>query len=92
MLSNGENGTYDFAYIDADKPNYWNYFELLMQLVRVGGVIGSFGKLQWRSYFLAVDNVLWSGKLINEADQSPQSVALRAFNEKLSQRTDVQLR
>lgn len=35
-----ELGTYDFAFIDADKPNYQNYFDRLMKLVRVGGIIG----------------------------------------------------
>ncbi|CAN1835886.1 Probable caffeoyl-CoA O-methyltransferase At4g26220 [Linum perenne] len=41
-------GSYDFAYVDADKNNYWNYHNKLMKLVRVGGVI-------------AYDNTLWGG-------------------------------
>ncbi|CAI0377753.1 unnamed protein product [Linum tenue] len=44
----GNEGSYDFAYVDADKVNYWNYHERLMKLVRVGGII-------------AYDNTLWGG-------------------------------
>jgi len=40
MIAAGDFG-YDFAFIDADKPNYRNYFDRLMKLLRVGGVIGS---------------------------------------------------
>ncbi|KAI3467694.1 hypothetical protein Pfo_024357 [Paulownia fortunei] len=48
FLDNGEGGTFDFAFVDADKENYINYHELLLKLVRVGGII-------------AYDNTLWSG-------------------------------
>ncbi|XP_073125391.1 flavonoid 3',5'-methyltransferase-like isoform X2 [Henckelia pumila] len=44
----GENGTFDFAFVDADKVNYINYHEELLKLIKVGGVI-------------AYDNTLWSG-------------------------------
>ncbi|CAI0628441.1 unnamed protein product [Linum tenue] len=43
-------GSYDFAYVDADKLNYWNYHERLMKLVKVGGII-------------AYDNTLWGGSV-----------------------------
>ncbi|GFP88380.1 flavonoid 3' 5'-methyltransferase [Phtheirospermum japonicum] len=48
LLDNGEEGTFDFAFVDADKPNYINYHEVLLKLVKVGGII-------------AYDNTLWAG-------------------------------
>ncbi|XP_043701137.1 tricin synthase 1-like isoform X2 [Telopea speciosissima] len=50
LIMNGEACSYDFAFVDAEKRMYHEYFELLLQLVRVGGVI-------------VVDNVLWHGKV-----------------------------
>ena len=71
MLANGEAGTYDFAFIDADKPNYGNYYDRIFELLQPGGLI-------------AVDNVLWYGRVIDPAVNDEETVALRAFNEKLS--------
>ncbi|OIO67000.1 MAG: methyltransferase [Zetaproteobacteria bacterium CG1_02_53_45] len=65
----GGDGTFDFAFIDADKENYEGYFELCLKLVRSGGVI-------------LVDNVLWGGDVINALNQSSSTCAIRAFNEK----------
>ncbi|KAL7093929.1 hypothetical protein ACP275_11G069700 [Erythranthe tilingii] len=48
FIDNGEEGTFDFAFVDADKENYVNYHEQLLKLVKVGGII-------------AYDNTLWSG-------------------------------
>lgn len=39
MIDKGEKGTYDFAFIDADKVNYLQYYKLCLELVRKGGVI-----------------------------------------------------
>lgn len=71
---------YDFAYIDADKANYDVYYELVLQLLRSGGVI-------------AVDNVLWGGDVANPAEQDPDTVALRKLNEKIGrdERVDASL-
>ena len=71
LLAQGEAGSFDFAFIDADKVNYDGYFERCLQLVRPGGLI-------------AVDNVLWGGSVIDEAKQDESTQAIRAFNLKLA--------
>ena len=70
MLEAGEHNSFDFAFIDADKGNYQNYFDAAIQLVRPGGVIG-------------IDNVLWSGSVADETDVRPDTAAIRALNEAL---------
>ncbi|GAB4467310.1 MAG: class I SAM-dependent methyltransferase [Burkholderiaceae bacterium] len=65
----GESGTYDFAFIDADKTGYDGYYERCLRLVRAGGLI-------------AIDNVLWHGAVARPAD-SEDTRALQAFNAKL---------
>jgi caffeoyl-CoA O-methyltransferase len=70
LLAEERHGTFDFAFIDADKANYWNYYERAYQLVRSGGLIG-------------IDNTLWYGKPVDLADQSEDTVAIREFNQKL---------
>jgi caffeoyl-CoA O-methyltransferase len=70
LLSEGQAGTFDFAFIDADKPNYDNYYERALKLVRRGGLI-------------IFDNMLWSGKVADPSVQDANTVALRALNEKL---------
>ena len=70
LLAQGQRGTFDFAFIDADKPNYWNYYERVCELIRTGGLIG-------------FDNTLWSGRPADPADQSENTVAIREFNRKL---------
>lgn len=69
-LAAGEGGSYDFAFIDADKINYGAYYERLLQLVRPGGLI-------------AVDNTLWSGAVADPSRQDAETRAIRAFNERL---------
>jgi len=68
LLDQGQAGTFDFAFIDADKENYANYFELCLRLARPGGLI-------------AVDNVLWGGDVLRPADTSASTRAIVAFNE-----------
>ncbi len=70
LLAAGGANTYDFAFIDADKPATSTYYELLMKLLRPGGLI-------------TVDNTLWSGDVANPAKNDPNTVALRAFNDRL---------
>ncbi|HEY7638079.1 MAG TPA: class I SAM-dependent methyltransferase [Steroidobacteraceae bacterium] len=80
LLAAGEAGRYDFAFIDADKPAYDTYYELLLQLLRPGGLI-------------ALDNTLWSGHVANPGDRDPNTAALRVLNDKLhrDERIDLSL-
>jgi predicted O-methyltransferase YrrM len=70
LLEEGRAGKFDFAFIDADKANYLNYYERCLRLVRRGGLI-------------AVDNTLWGGSVANPRNQSVDTRAIRAFNRKL---------
>jgi predicted O-methyltransferase YrrM len=80
LLDAGEAGRYDFAFIDADKPSYETYYELLLKLVRPGGL-------------MVFDNTLWSGRVADPNDREANTVALRALNDKLhrDERIDVSL-
>ena len=70
LLAGGERGSFDFAFIDADKTNYAVYYECARELIRPGGLI-------------MVDNVLWSGQVADPSVTDADTVALRAFNQKL---------
>jgi len=70
LIATGQGGRFDFAFIDADKHNYANYYERALVLVRRGGLI-------------AVDNVLWSGRVLDANDNDVDTRAIREFNEKL---------
>ena len=73
-------GSFDFAFIDADKTNYQNYYERCLKLVRRGGLI-------------AVDNTLWYGRVIDRRDRTADTRAIRAFNRKLhrDRRVDISM-
>ncbi|MGH8518917.1 MAG: class I SAM-dependent methyltransferase, partial [Panacagrimonas sp.] len=73
-----EKEAFDFAFIDADKTNYENYYEACLKLVRRGGLI-------------AVDNVLWSGEVANDKVKDPLTVALRRFNDHVSRDQRVEI-
>jgi predicted O-methyltransferase YrrM len=77
LVAAGEGNTFDFAFIDADKANYDTYYEYALKLVRPGGLI-------------AIDNVLWQGKVIDSTDQSLDTVAIRAINRKIQQDSRVE--
>jgi predicted O-methyltransferase YrrM len=70
LLAEGADETYDFAFVDAVKTEYADYYERLLKLIRPGGLI-------------AVDNVLWGGAVADPDDNGEDTVAIRAFNEKL---------
>ena len=64
--------TFDLVFIDADKPNYKNYYDLVFPKVRVGGLI-------------IADNVLWSGKILDVAANDDEStIALDEYNKKIN--------
>ncbi len=78
ILAEGQANTFDFAFIDADKENYDGYYERSLQLVRKGGLI-------------AIDNVLWSGRVIDPEFQDADTLAIHALNEKLHQDQRISL-
>jgi predicted O-methyltransferase YrrM len=79
-LEAGDAGSYDFAFIDADKGGYRAYYERLLHLVRPGGLI-------------AVDNTLWNGAVADPGDRSADTLAIREFNDRLlaDERVDLSL-
>jgi predicted O-methyltransferase YrrM len=70
LVGKGGAGTFDFAFIDADKTGYDAYYEACLALLRTGGLI-------------AIDNVLWSGTVADPTDTQPDTVALRAITAKV---------
>lgn len=70
LLREGGAARYDFAFIDADKPNYAKYYEQCLRLVRPGGVI-------------AIDNTLWSGAVADPKVHDADTDAIRALNDAL---------
>ena len=80
LIDAGEVGAFDFIFIDADKQNYADYYELSLQLLRDGGLI-------------AVDNTLWSGDVADPTNMEPGTRAIRNFNELIRQdeRVDISL-
>ncbi|YAI81798.1 MAG: class I SAM-dependent methyltransferase [cyanobacterium endosymbiont of Rhopalodia sterrenbergii] len=78
LIVEGQSNTFDFAFIDADKSNYDNYYEQVLKLVRPGGLI-------------AIDNVLWGGKTADQSIQDNQTKKIRALNEKIYQDSRVNI-
>lgn len=70
LLDAGHALTFDFAFIDADKERYPDYYEAALKLLRPGGLI-------------AVDNTLWNGRVVDEAARDADTLAIRAFNDRL---------
>lgn len=80
MVEDGMAGRFDFAFIDADKEGYLAYWERCLRLVRRGGLI-------------AVDNVLWDGRVVEAEDVEESTVAIRSFNARVrdDDRVDLSL-
>ena len=78
LIAAGEEGRFDFAFIDADKENYGHYFERVLRLLRPGGLV-------------AVDNTLWSGRVADPENAEADTVAMRHFNERLHSDARVDL-
>ena len=68
LINQGFEHSFDFIFIDADKANYLNYYELALKLVSPEGMI-------------AIDNVLWNGKVIDKHETGGQTRAIRALNQ-----------
>jgi caffeoyl-CoA O-methyltransferase len=65
-----QKGTFDFVFIDADKTSYSDYYEAALRLLRPGGIV-------------AVDNVLWGGRVADASADDADTVAIRALNAKV---------
>ncbi len=71
-------GPYQFIFIDADKTGYEHYLKYALELLSPDGII-------------AVDNTLWSKRVLDPTDSTEDTLALRDFNNKLSKRTDIRV-
>ena len=78
LLAGGAAGTFDYAFIDADKESYIDYYELSLLLLRPGGLI-------------LVDNVLWGGRVADPGAQDQATEAIRRFNLHLKEDARVDL-
>ena len=58
-MQHEKQGSFDFAFVDADKVNFWNYHERLMKLVKVGGIV-------------VYDNTLWGGSIVMPEELAPE--------------------
>jgi predicted O-methyltransferase YrrM len=76
LLAQGEEHSFDFIFIDADKTNYVNYYELSLQLIKPRGII-------------AIDNVFWGGKVVDEFESSGQTREIRRLNDLI--KTDLRV-
>jgi len=71
LIGKGKEGSFDFAFIDADKTGYDAYYEACLKLLRPGGLI-------------ALDNMLWGGAVADPKAKDKDTLAIRALNEKIS--------
>ncbi len=78
LLEENGPGSFDFVFIDADKINYLNYYQLAVELVRSNGLI-------------VIDNTLWYGKVVDQSDTSDDTKAIREINDFVrdDQRVDI---
>lgn len=80
IIINGEAGTFDLIFIDADKQNYLNYYEQSLKLIKTGGLI-------------VIDNTLWKGDVCNPDSSDKRTIAMRELNQflKNDERVDISL-
>lgn len=78
LLAEGAAGSFDLAFIDADKTGYADYYEQCLALLRPGGLI-------------VVDNVLWNGRVLDTATADADTRAIRAFNRRIHKDARVDL-
>lgn len=80
LAAEGHAGTFDLAFIDADKTGYLDYYEKTLELLRPGGLV-------------MIDNVLWGGAVVDVSDAGADTEAIRAFNRYLhdDERVDLSL-
>lgn len=78
LMSAGLAGSYDFAFIDADKSSYDTYYEHALALLRPGGLV-------------AIDNVLWGGDVADPGKNDPDTAAIRSLNAKVRNDTRVSM-
>ncbi|WP_338871411.1 O-methyltransferase [Myxococcus stipitatus] len=80
LVSGPDRGTFDLAFIDADKESYEHYYEYTLRLLRPGGLV-------------VLDNTLWSGKVADPAISDPETNSLRRINAKLlhDERVDLSM-
>ncbi len=78
LIAGGEKGSFDFVFIDADKPNYQGYFQRALDLARPGGLI-------------AIDNIFWGGGVIDPSRDDDNTNAIRAFNAALTNDARISL-
>jgi predicted O-methyltransferase YrrM len=71
LLADGGKNTFDMAFIDANKSDYDGYYEAALRLLRPGGLV-------------AIDNVLWSGRVADPSDRDEDTDAIRALNAKIA--------
>ena len=78
LLESGQAETFDFVFVDADKANYSNYYDRALKLLRPGGL-------------MAIDNVLWSGRVAEVQSTDKIVQTMRIFNQKVAQDDRVQV-
>jgi predicted O-methyltransferase YrrM len=78
LLAEGAAGSFDLAFIDADKTGYAGYYEQCLALLRPGGLI-------------VVDNVLWNGRVLDTASADEDTRAIQAFNRRIHKDVRVDL-
>jgi predicted O-methyltransferase YrrM len=80
LIDDGQQGAFDFVFIDADKTHYETYYEQALVLLKSGGLV-------------AVDNTLWSGSVVDDTKDDEDTIAIRRFNDKVAadERVDLSL-